>query len=414
MDNKKLFEGIVERIEVKADDDEYVKRSKKEARFFTRKRKLGFANTMFLSLNYISRPLFSEINGYYYGILKKEYTVEQQSYSEARQKIKYEAFEELFEDSVDIAMEDDEPETYKGFRLAAIDGTTIKLKYSEELKRTFGRSTPFEGDIYSRISVIYDVLNNVVLDARMTPFEIGERKLAICGLKHIEKYDTGKLLILMDRGYWSPEIFSQIADKGNTFLCRAGTKNVSGTEKECTRSINGKEYTFRCHSFPLTTGEIETLVTNLDKETVSDSELEQLYGMRWGVETKYDELKNLLKIDTLTSKTYVTVMQDFYATMLLSNIAAFASYIAQSDIEEKQRLNGNKYEYKYNRNVVIAALKDNMIAVVVAPSKREKHRNLEIIYKRLSQRPVPIRPGRSIPRPPRSTKRKKPHPRSVT
>ncbi|WP_139339560.1 transposase [Bacillus dakarensis] len=45
-----------------------------------------------------------------------------------------------------------------------------------------------------------------------------------------------------------------------------------------------------------------------------------LYFKRWGIETKYDELKSKLQIQKFTGDTPVSVEQDFYASMFLSNI----------------------------------------------------------------------------------------------
>ena len=46
--------------------------------------------------------------------------------------------------------------------------------------------------------------------------------------------------------------------------------------------------------------------------------------MRWGIEIKYDELKNRLQIENFTGTTKIAIEQDFYATIYLSNMVEMA------------------------------------------------------------------------------------------
>lgn len=46
--------------------------------------------------------------------------------------------------------------------------------------------------------------------------------------------------------------------------------------------------------------------------------------MRWGIEIKYDELKNRLEIENFTGKTKIDIEQDFYASIYLSNMIELA------------------------------------------------------------------------------------------
>jgi hypothetical protein len=61
----------------------------------------------------------------------------QQAFSEARQKLKWEAFRELFEITVDTPYQG-EIERWHGFRVMAIDGTKINLPNDPPLREYFG------------------------------------------------------------------------------------------------------------------------------------------------------------------------------------------------------------------------------------------------------------------------------------
>ena len=47
----------------------------------------------------------------------------------------------------------------------------------------------------------------------------------------------------------------------------------------------------KINEFALSDSSYETVITNLDAEEYSPEELKQLYGMRWGIETSFRELK---------------------------------------------------------------------------------------------------------------------------
>ena len=386
----------------------FLERSRMNLRDFTRVRKLPFSRLMFLCLNYITRPTFTEALQFFRNVIKVDDFVTQQSLSEARQKVKYEAFQEVFETILEKALTVEDFELFHGYRLLAIDGTTIPLTNVPEIQASFGGQTPSEGEVFARMSMILDVKNGCIMDGELAPFHTGERQMAIRGVNRLSKR-AGKCLYLMDRGYWSPELYTTILESGSSFLARVPngvTTEVRSGAEQISIQHQGKNYCLQCKRILLSSGEVETLVTNLPEEELSDKELEEVYHLRWGIETKYRELKSYLKIDTLPGKTYQTVMQDFYATLTVSNMAAFAGCIAGAEITEKQAGKGNQYAYGPNKSVILAVLKDHLIAAIALDDPVERLWHFDTIQKALSARPVK-RPGRSVPRPGKTAGKKK-------
>ena len=80
----------------------------------------------------------------------------------------------------------------------------------------------------------------------------------------------------------------------------------------------------RAIRFMLDSGEEELLITNIDEKRVQTHEFKALYFKRWGIETKFDELKNKLQLQKFTGDTPLSVEQDFYATMYLSKHGFFS------------------------------------------------------------------------------------------
>ena len=48
---------------------------------------------------------------------------------------------------------------------------------------------------------------------------------------------------------------------------------------------------------PLENGTIETLITNVFDSSFTTEDFKHLYYLRWGIEEKYDEIKNKMKIE---------------------------------------------------------------------------------------------------------------------
>ncbi len=101
---------------------------------FTRERKLPFKSVLQLLLKKSVKSLQLVLNEWSSG-----FRVSASALSQARQKFKHTAFKELHEECVTKVMYGDgEYDTYKGYRLLAIDGTTLRLPTSEESRKEFG------------------------------------------------------------------------------------------------------------------------------------------------------------------------------------------------------------------------------------------------------------------------------------
>jgi hypothetical protein len=121
----------------------------------------------------------------------------QQAFSEARKKLKWEAFRELFEATVEAAYRG-EIKRWRGYRLLAIDGSKINLPNDPGLREYFGTTGAGNSSPCAQGSILYDIENDLVVDARIESMGVDERTLA--GMA-----SCGKELILFDRGYPSME-----------------------------------------------------------------------------------------------------------------------------------------------------------------------------------------------------------------
>ncbi|MCI5844517.1 MAG: hypothetical protein MRZ94_01920, partial [Oscillospiraceae bacterium] len=96
----------------------------------------------------------------------------------------------------------------------------------------------------------------------------------------------------------------------------------------------------RIVKFVLPSGEIETLMTNLFD--LNEAEFKVLYFKRWHIEVKYDVVKNKLEMPCFGGFSENMIMQDFWISMYLANMAAIAKNEADEKIKAERMDSENK------------------------------------------------------------------------
>jgi len=363
---------------------------KTAAQHFTRESPLGFKNTMLLVLNLIKKSIKVELMDYFYQLNKETETPSRQALSKSREKISYLAFKDFFDKSCELALDGEGARLYKGYRLFAVDGTSFVVGNLSKLAEYFGQSTTVPGKAMCRISGIVDVLNDCIVNAAVSPFSIGERALAIEQIDELKIISNA--LFLFDRGYWSPELVSKIIKNKQKFLMRL----ASNTGETTITDENGKE--LRQCSFTLSSGEKEVLLTNVSEKEMTNDELFALYAKRWGIETKYLELKDRLQIDKFSGESANIVLQDIYSTLYISNLVAFICFESDETIKERTAVKGNKYEQKTNRSTCISALRKRFVDICMLEDPIALNTALGRLFNDISKDVTYINKSQSRPR----------------
>ncbi|MEA5009814.1 IS4 family transposase [Clostridium tyrobutyricum] len=369
---------------------------------------MSFKETILFMLNMVNKSLQIELNNFFEKVLKKDDVISKQAFSENRQKISPNAFIELNDKIVEVIYEEcNEYELWNGYRLSAIDGTTIELPNTELLRNEFGYAkNQHAGVAIARGSAccIFDVLNKIVIKSKIDRFGTSERKMAMDLISEMKNDNSTKELILFDRGYPSSEIISKLVESNIYFVMRLKNsvfkKKIDAEKQDQIIEIkyDKKVYNVRVIKFYLESEIEEVLITNLFDESMKIEDFKELYFKRWGIEIKYDELKNRLEIENFTGATKIAIEQDFYAPIYLSNMIE----LARKDIDETVtigRKNKNtKYEYKINLNILIGSLKDKLIMMFLEESPRKRNKIYKEVMKQVSRSSIPIRPDRQNPR----------------
>jgi hypothetical protein len=394
---------------MQAEAEDFKNRSKKRAQDFTRERKMGFKNLVYFTLNMINESTQNALERYF-AMKGEDAYMTQQAFSLARQKIKWEAFRELFDYGVEVHYKNhaEEIRRWKGFRVSAIDGIKLSLPNDKPLRAFFGASGP--GMVHSPTaqgSALYDVLNDFVVDARIEPMAADERALAERHLNHLqgmEGFEEWKELILFDRGYPSIELIKGLRERKIHYVMRVREKYSTeidglGRGDHLIELGRGEEkLQARVIKFPLKSGETETLITDIMDRAIGAKEFKELYYKRWAIETEYDVLKKKLEIENFSGRLVDNIRQDFYAAMILTNLAADFYAEAQEGVDRKQRDKKNKYRYQVNVNHEVGVLKDRLIKTLLEEDNKKRGEMFDGVIALLQKRLIPIRPNRSIPR----------------
>lgn len=405
---KKTFLGAIRVTENLLNDFVFMCESRLKPTYFTRQgtNKLTFKSIILFSFNFVKKSIQIELDDFFDLMNQPDIRVTKQGFSEARKKISPSAFVKLTDAVTDWFYDDDSFKIFKGYRVSAIDGSILEVNNSARMRDAFGYAEGSGSVKLARAmaSSIYDVENNMIMTSIITRYDSAERDIAIQLIENLKMKGLKNDLILFDRGYPSKKFISYLNSSEVNFLIRAPKSTIKvimeakDPDQIVELKVDGKAIPLRVLRFTLDSGVEETLITSLLDSGLSIQDFKDLYFKRWGIETKYDELKNRLQIQNFTGDTVISVEQDFYASVYLANMIALVKQEANEMIAQEDEGKQLKYKYKANSNIVIGKLKNKMVQMLLEdhPKRRQEifHQIIEVILRNK----VAIRPGRSYTR----------------
>jgi hypothetical protein len=368
---------------------------------FSRCRKMGCRLLVLMILKGVHSQLQKSVDEIFEQ-LEIGVSVTRQAVSKARQGLNPTLILDMVHETADIASSCEDLELYAGkYRLCAIDGSGVSL--NQALADAFGTSN---GKATALASLAYDPLNDVVMDASLTRWGSGERVAAQVNIEACEKLSHGvPFVYLFDRGYPSGDFLGWIMKQKLMFLARAGKQSTVYKEAKGCGEWLPLDYEQGCYKvrvikLTLSSGEIETLVTNLDEDVLPYEQAGDLYFKRWRIEVKLEELKIKLALERMRGKREMVVRQDFYATIWLSNIGAALRWqtdaaIAQADAAKPKP---HKYQRKTDVNRLLYKLRGRFYLLLNASSDEQRDAMLADLLNDIARFPVDVKPGRSAPR----------------
>lgn len=410
-----FVEGLLKNTIKTIDNEAFINRSKMSAEDFTRDRKLLFKDLLVVLMSLTRPSVQTELDRFFKAISKSPTSFEsisKSAFTQSRRKLKPEAFIELARTQLSY-FEKNAPfkKYWNEHRVVSIDGSSLGLPNSEELKNEFGVArNQFDELVTSRCSFAYDVCNGLILDAVIAPYNSCEKELA---LAHLSQLDPAKDILVFDRGYPSQWLIGLLMQKGFKFCFRLSSSWKDGLElldkgrcdvdwvlkrrsnkdlgKMKKYGIPNKLEGLRLVSIELPSGEKEILATNLiNREVFSIDELSYLYNLRWGVEEGYKLFKNVLHIEHFTGKTSQAIKQDFFAKVFMFNMASMIGSQGRNRRKKK-----SKHKLQINKTQLIAKTKDFLTNIFYS---NKLVKAVIQLLNLINQRLEIVRPNRSFPR----------------
>lgn len=364
-----------------------------------------------------------ELDSFFKAISRRDFKIREVTkgaFTQARAKLNPLAFKRLNEVAYNTFYDGADYYTWYDKRILAVDGSRMVLPNHPSIIEKFGQHQfgPKADSPRSLAigSMLYDVLNQITIDAELAPYTSSERNLL---LRHLKKAKSGDLLLL-DRGYPCFWLLFLLKAKSIDFCVRLKEdwwlkvkdfRDSNEIERLVTFSLPKKDHkmlseypemynsTITCRLIKvfLPSGEVEILCTSLtDIEKYEYEEFEGLYHFRWNEEEAYKLLKSRVEVENFSGKTDRAVEQDFYAKVFLMTLcAAYAHPIEERVTEEYKADQTRKFDQKINRTNAVSMTQDTLIPILIRKQIKEA---LEAFDKIVSATREIIRPDRKVDR----------------
>ncbi len=281
---------------------------------FTRQRKLTFDRIVLFILGLTQKSLPTAIEEFLERHPDGElHAFTKQAISHARQKVSPECFQRLHEDTAVYIDSSVRSKEWNGYKILAVDGTALQLPDNQENKDVFGANITTSAVKHpetpmARAAALFDVTNDLIIRASMETRYTTERDQAIrlmeaCPVEIFKE----KTIILFDRGYPSRHMYKYFFKRNGYFLMRAPNITLSiinelplGDHVIEYNAGLAEKVNLRVVKFMLSEIHQETLVTNVLDEHLTIEKMKELYFLRWAIESKYKELKSILKIENFS------------------------------------------------------------------------------------------------------------------
>ena len=388
-------------------------------RNFTRDRKLPLREVISVLLCMEGGSLTGELLRYF-GC--SQHTASSSAFIQQRQKINKFAFPSLFDLFVKST---DNPQLYKGYRLFAADGSDVQTPTNSEEKDSFfpGSSVQKSYNLL-HLDALYDLLGHTYIDAEVSGKRNFDENGVLC--KMVDRSSVENVLIIADRGYESYNLFAHIQEKGWKYLIRIKDIHSSGiaagldlpdrdefdtcfhfhfTKRQTAEAkllLKDKQkykllpatttfdylpahnhkhdplslyyLPFRVVRFKISDSSYETVITNLDEVEFPPDELKRLYGMRWGIETSFRELKYTVGLLHFHAKKVENITQEIFARLIMYN---FSELITLHVVIQKFN---RKYPCKANFSVAVQVCRQFLLGNISPPDVEATiSRNVSVI-----------------------------------
>lgn len=369
---------------------------------FSRNRKLPFSILITFLMKKSLKSYDLKLNDFREKFeIPEEQIPSKQAISKARMKLGWNIFEDFFRlSAVTFLKKNTFEKGWKGFQIYAIDGSDCEIPTTPETLDYFGdmASQKAKSNAGATISTLTDIMNGIILDADIQSYKTSEREMAIRHCENIKPYlQTDKSIILCDRGYPSYGFLEYLYDNRFKFVMRVKEQftkmRTPGREDGQVYLKFGKNMrTLRTIEVELTDKTREYLVTNLTKKDMPAECFKEIYFLRWGIESKYQEIKNRMMLEEFSGSKVISIKQDYFISMFLSNISALLKNEVDREMVNDSEKKERPKKYQANRSYITGCM-NNLLEIIMMKKVNIQSEIEQLIHRSKRIRSL-IRPNR--------------------
>lgn len=422
----------INKLKKDINDETIYSKCRKKDKDFTRNRKITPRDLIYYSLNNRGETTKMELYDFI-----QEYHLDEVSSSallKQREKLNEDVFKKLNASSlIDFyKLFENEVKTFKGHILTAIDGNDCEVPNTPITREKYKTKTGKDAGNIARIKLsnCYDLLNCYVLDTEVEEYKHSENDLAERHMKVVDELITNYPVIsIRDRGYFSLSYMYHSVKNDKKFVIRLNKRYLKPEQKSMNsddewveiqyqydrirnyKDIDPELYNYyesgntikiRFVNIILPTGEIETIMTNLDNKIFTKEDINHIYQLRWGIETSYAYLKESMMITNISSSKDCIIKQEIYSQMMVYNI--MQSIV--NDLEETIDQEKYRYPMKVNINMAIGFVKRFLVKILIEDDDKKRDELSSILFDNILKNIVPVRENRHYNRKNSSSKNK--------
>ncbi len=291
------------------------------------------------------------------------------AYSNARKRLPLETTDKLFKSTVIKDFENDYSH-WKNYKVLIADGTYLQLQDTPEIRKEF----PVENNAGSYPQALLETFI-ARGTGQITNFKIAGRNVSELSLanKLLDDVQENKYILLADDLYNTYEIMSKCISKKIHFVFPAKRKrNFKLIESygkgddiiEITKPEKRSSWADKQNLLPdkIKLRRIEcfspegtkyVLLTSVLDPSISKDEIQILYLTRWDIEISIREIKTIMDINVLRSKTPEMLKKELNVSLAAYNIIRNITYASLKDLPFSPKEDFIYEFYSLNKNILI-------------------------------------------------------------
>jgi hypothetical protein len=408
-----------------ASDHSLLNAMRNSDRAFTRNRKLSFCRLVLFICKLGKKTLSVELDQFFNHDLQQPDTCSVSAFSLQRKKLAFWFFsfwnDVLCEAFYHYGTSAQTVNRWRGRRLIAVDGSKVSLIATKALSAAFGgQANRHDSFCGAQAIVQFDVLNKLFIYSRLAPYCTAELNMAWQAIDNLK----ADMIAIYDRNFANYKTIALHlwSEQQPGFVIRAREYHMfikkflaTGLDSQIVQMLPNTAaiermrkagfivtattaLTVRLVRVELDHGASEVLITNLWEADGYETEaFKELYNKRWGVETGIGTAKNILQLESMSGQHPQCVYQDFYATILMTNLTSLMARQGTEMVQTQRRQSRRRYAHRVqvNMNKASGKLRQELTGLLLSadPSKM-----IETLIKYMIRHLVPIRPDRKYER----------------